>query len=148
MPTRIAERKLHLVAVAELSGACHDPLEHRIKISACRTDDRGKQLPDLLFFQRKLIFIAQMLIGTAAACTEMHTGHVCNRLYYSNELLGRIALFPEKYSDLRTKSVVGYMRRNILTILRHHRKIGFSLAGSLMLLLPAKWYLRYRHSKI
>ena len=73
---------------------------------------------------------------------------VFNRLYYSNELLGRIALFPEKYSDLRTKSVVGYMRRHILTILRHHRKIGFSLAGSLMLLLPAKWYLRYRHSKI
>ena len=72
---------------------------------------------------------------------------VFNRLYYSNELLGRIALFPEKYSDLRTKSVVGYMRRHILTILRHHRKIGFSLAGSLMLLLPAKWYLRYRHSK-
>ena len=72
---------------------------------------------------------------------------VFNRLYYSNELLGRIALFPEKYSDLRTKSVVGYMRRHILPILRHHRKIGFSLAGSLMLLLPAKWYLRYRHSK-
>ena len=63
-------------------------------------------------------------------------------------LLGGIALFPEKYSDCRTKSVVGYMRRHILTVLRHHRKIGFSLVGSLMLLLPTKWYMSYRHSKI
>ena len=73
---------------------------------------------------------------------------VFNRLYYSNELLGRIALFPEKYSDCRTRSVVGYMRRHIITVLRHHRKIGFSLAGCLLLLLPAKWYMTYRHGKI
>ena len=74
--TRVAERKLHLVAVAELSGACHDPLEHRIKISACLTDHRSQQFPDLFLLQGQLIFIAQMLISAAAACAEMHARHI------------------------------------------------------------------------
>ena len=90
--------------------------------------------------------ITRRLVLTHSPANNLHA--VFNRLYYSNELLGRIALFPEKYSDGRTKSVVGYMRRHILTVLRHHRKIGFSLVGSLMLLLPTKWYMSYRHSKI
>lgn len=73
---------------------------------------------------------------------------VFNRLFYSNELLGRIALFPTHYHDKRTRSVIRYMRRHILYALSVHRQIGFSLAGCLMLLLPTTVYMRYRHRKL
>ena len=71
-----------------------------------------------------------------------------NRLFYSNELLGRIALFPSHYNDKRTRSVIRYMRRHLLYALSVHRHIGFSLIGCLMLLLPTSLYMSYRHSKL
>ena len=73
---------------------------------------------------------------------------VFNRLFYSNELLGRIALFPSHFSDKRTQSVIRYMRRHILYALSVHREIGFSIMGCLMLLLPTPLYMRYRHNKL
>ena len=73
---------------------------------------------------------------------------VFNRLFYSNELLGRIALFPSHYRDKRTKCVIHYMRCHILYALSVHRVIGFSLFGCLMLLLPTSLYMRYRYSKL
>ena len=73
---------------------------------------------------------------------------VFNRLFYSNELLGRIALFPSHFSDKRTQSVIRYMRRHILYALSVHREIGFSIMGCLMLLLPTPFYMRYRHNKL
>ena len=73
---------------------------------------------------------------------------VFNRLFYSNELLGRIALFPSLFSDKRTQSVIRYMRRHLLYALSVHREIGFSIMGCLMLLLPTPLYMRYRHNKL
>ena len=73
---------------------------------------------------------------------------VFNRLFYSNELLGRIALFPSHFSDKRTQSVIRYMRRHLLYALSVHREIGFSIMGCLMLLLPTPLYMRYRHNKL
>ena len=73
---------------------------------------------------------------------------VFNRLFYSNELLGRIALFPSHFSDKRTQSVIRYMRRHLLYALSVHREIGFSIMGCLMLLLPTPFYMRYRHNKL
>ena len=73
---------------------------------------------------------------------------VFNRLFYSNELLGRIALFPSHFSDKRTRNVIQYMRRHILYALSVHREIGFSIMGCLMLLLPTPLYMRYRHNKL
>lgn len=73
---------------------------------------------------------------------------VFNRLFYSNELLGRIALFPSLFSDKRTQSVIRYMRRHLLYALSVHREIGFSIMGCLMLLLPTPFYMRYRHNKL
>lgn len=76
-------------------------------------------------------------------------GHaVFSRLYYSNELLGRIALFPGYYSDSRTRKVLSYMRRHITSVIAFHREIGFSLAGCLLLLLPTSMYMKYRKRKI
>ena len=73
---------------------------------------------------------------------------VFNRLFYSNELLGRIALFPSHFSDKRTRNVLRYMRRHIFYALSVHREIGFSIMGCLMLLLPTPLYMRYRHNKL
>ena len=73
---------------------------------------------------------------------------VFNRLFYSNELLGRIALFPSHFSDKRTQSVIRYMRRHLLYALSVHREIGLSIMGCLMLLLPTPFYMRYRHNKL
>lgn len=71
-----------------------------------------------------------------------------NRLFYSNELLGRIALFPNLYKDKRTKSVVRYLRHHLLYALSVHRQIGFSILGCLLLLLPTPLYMHYRHCKL
>ena len=73
---------------------------------------------------------------------------VFSRLFYSNELLGRIALFPALYSDRRTRGVLRYMRRHILYALSVHRQVGFSIPGCLMLLLPSSIYMRYRKRKL
>ena len=73
---------------------------------------------------------------------------VFNKLFYSNELLGRIALFPSHYRDMRTKSVLRYMRSHLFYAMSVHRAIGFSISGCLMLLLPSSLYMRYRHSKL
>ena len=73
---------------------------------------------------------------------------VFNRLFYSNELLGRIAMFPSYSKDKRTKKVINYMRSHIFYALTVHRQIGFSIAGCLMLLLPTSLYMSYRHRKI
>ena len=73
---------------------------------------------------------------------------IFNKLFYSNELLGRIALFPSHYRDKRTKSVLRYMRRHLIYAMSVHSAIGFSILGCLMLLLPSSLYMRYRHSKL
>ena len=83
-----------------------------------------------------------------AYATENLRHAIFNRLFYSNELLGRIALFPSHFSDKRTQSVIRYMRRHILYALSVHRELGFSTMGCLMLLLPAPLYMRYRHNKL
>lgn len=73
---------------------------------------------------------------------------VFNRLFYSNELLGRISLHPVHFHDKRTKQVIHYMRRHFFYLMSHHRQIGFSPVGCLMLLMPTRLYMKYRHTKI
>lgn len=90
--------------------------------------------------------IVDKLIDEYAPKNKEHA--IFSRLYYSNELLGRIALFPNHFKDRRTKKVINYMRCHILYALSVHHRIGFSLVGCLMLLLPASLYMGYRHRKI
>lgn len=68
-----------------------------------------------------------------------------NCMYYSNELLGRIACVPEAFCSKKTCGVMCQMRRHLPYILCHHRSFGFSLPGTLLLLLPTTLYMRYRH---
>ena len=70
-----------------------------------------------------------------------------NCMYYSNELLGRIACVPEAHSNPKTRSVLRQMRLCLPYILRRHRSFGFSVLGVLQLLLPTPLYMRYRLSR-
>ena len=69
-------------------------------------------------------------------------------IFYYNELIGRICLFPNIYNDPRVHKVLGYIKRNSDILEAYHSKLGFSKLGSYLLLyLPENLYLHYRHWK-
>ena len=73
---------------------------------------------------------------------------IVNNIMYYNELLGRVALFPEYYSDKRIINILEYIRHNKKILNRHYRLCGFSKIGkNLILYLPSKCYMRYRRTK-
>ncbi len=73
---------------------------------------------------------------------------IVNNIMYYNELLGRVALFPEYYSDNRITDILEYIRDNKTVLNRHHKLCGFSKIGEMLLLyLPNKSYMRYRGRK-
>ena len=73
---------------------------------------------------------------------------IVNNIMYYNELLGRVALFPEYYSDSRITDILEYIRNNKTVLNRHHKLCGFSKIGEMLLLyLPNKSYMRYRGRK-
>ena len=77
---------------------------------------------------------------------EWSTVHI---IMYYNELLGKVALFPEYYSDRRIKEIFRFIRRNRELLNRHYRLCGFSKTGKrLISFLPRCLYMRYRKSKV
>lgn len=69
-------------------------------------------------------------------------------LMYYNQLVGRIAAFPEYYSDRRIKESIHFIRKNKATLKKHYSKCGFSKLGVILILyLPIGLYMRYRHTK-
>ena len=69
-------------------------------------------------------------------------------IFYYNELLGRICLFPKMYHDPRVKKVFSYIRKHSDILMAHHNMLGFSKTGArLILYLPNRLYLHYRHWK-
>lgn len=76
-----------------------------------------------------------------------HEDSVYSRLYYSNELLGHIALAPQMFGDPRTRKVMRYMRLHFFSVMRYHREIGLSMAGAWLMLLPTRLYMTYRKRK-
>jgi hypothetical protein len=74
-------------------------------------------------------------------------GHAHNIMYY-NELIGKVALFPDYYKDNRMKEVFNYIRSNRIVLLNHLSLCGFSKLGAWMALhLPICLYMRYRKTK-
>jgi glycosyltransferase involved in cell wall biosynthesis len=74
-------------------------------------------------------------------------GYAHNIMYY-NELIGKVALFPELYKDGRIKEVFSYIRthRDILSI--HLSLCGFSKYGAWLIQhLPIYIYMKYRNRK-
>ncbi len=73
--------------------------------------------------------------------------HAHNIMYY-NELIGKVALFPEYYQDKRMQTVFAYLRQHRDVLLRHLNLCGFSKYGAWLILhLPIFLYMRYRKGK-
>jgi glycosyltransferase involved in cell wall biosynthesis len=70
-------------------------------------------------------------------------------IMYHNELLGKVALFPQYYSDKRVKDTLSFIRRNRNLLRKHYQLCGFSKAGMLLIsYLPSWLYMRYRKHKV
>lgn len=70
-------------------------------------------------------------------------------IMYYNELLGKVALFPEFFTDIRIKTIIKYIRRNKKILNKHYGICGFSKFGILLIyLLPTYIYMKYRNSKV
>jgi len=69
-------------------------------------------------------------------------------IFYYNELIGRVCLFPKMYHDPRVHKVISYIKNHSDILMTYHRKLGFSKTGvRLILYLPITLYLHYRHWK-
>ena len=69
-------------------------------------------------------------------------------IFYYNELIGRICLFPHLYRDPRVCKVISYIRKNSDILLKHHNQLGFSNWGAYAILyVPQSLYLYYRKWK-
>lgn len=69
-------------------------------------------------------------------------------IMYYNELLGKVALFPEYYADKRILEIFKFIRSNRKILHQHYRDCGFSKKGKwLIQLLPSTLYMRYRKSR-
>lgn len=69
-------------------------------------------------------------------------------IFYYNELLGRVCIFPKLYHDPRVHKVISYIRNHSDILKAQHRELGFSKTGtSLIQYLPDVIYLYYRQWK-
>jgi len=77
---------------------------------------------------------------------EWSTVHI---IMYYNELLGKVALFPDYYTDKRIIEIIRQIKQNKQLLNKHYRLCGFSKMGKLLIsYLPAYLYMRYRKSRI
>ena len=69
-------------------------------------------------------------------------------IFYYNELIGRICLFPHLYQDPRVSKVISYIRKHSDVLLAHHGQLGFSNWGvRAILYVPQTLYLYSRKWK-
>jgi glycosyltransferase involved in cell wall biosynthesis len=86
-----------------------------------------------------------LMQNESAAIIEWSHAH--NIMYY-NELIGKVALFPEYYQDKRMQTVFVYIKRHRDVLHRHLNLCGFSKYGAWLILhLPIFLYMRYRKGK-
>ena len=77
---------------------------------------------------------------------EWSTIHI---MMYYNELLGKVALFPEYYSDERIRKILRFIRGNKQILNKYYSQCGFSKTGKFLILyLPNYIYMKYRKTKI
>ena len=69
-------------------------------------------------------------------------------IFYYNELIGRICLFPHLYRDPRVSKVISFIRNHSDVLLAHHGQLGFSNWGAhAIIYIPQTLYLYYRKWK-
>lgn len=70
-------------------------------------------------------------------------------IMYHNELLGKVALFPDYYPDKRINKVFHFIKQNKNVLKKHYNLCGFSKIGMLLIIfLPSSLYMRYRNTKV
>lgn len=95
---------------------------------------------------KRVLVTQEAVKNETAAVKEWSTVHI---IMYYNELLGKVALFPEYYSDKRIKEILRFIRRNKHILNQYYRQCGFSYIGALLIsFLPSKYYMRYRKTKM
>lgn len=81
-----------------------------------------------------------------ATIKKWSTVHI---IMYYNELLGKVASFPEYYSDKRIIQVLKFIKQNKNILNQHYALCGFSNIGRLLItLLPTSVYMKYRKTKL
>lgn len=69
-------------------------------------------------------------------------------IIYYNELLGRVALYPEFHSDVRIKTILKFIKQNKSILNKYYSICGFSNIGRLLIIhLPTILYMKYRKYK-
>lgn len=93
--------------------------------------------------QLRLGMVDRLIKNKFPDLAEYSTFHC---LMYYNELIGKVALFPNYYTDRRIKRVFAYIRKNRDILYKYHARCGFSKQGILLLrFVPSLLYLYYRH---
>lgn len=70
-------------------------------------------------------------------------------IMYYNELLGKVALFPNFHSDKRIARVLNYIKQNKAILDKHYAICGFSKTGKYLIsYLPNILYMKYRQAKL
>lgn len=70
-------------------------------------------------------------------------------LMYYNQLIGRVAAFPEYHSDKRIVGAIHFIRKNKTILNRYYGRCGFSKFGKMLIIyLPTWLYMKYRRNKI
>ena len=73
---------------------------------------------------------------------------IYHSIFYYNELIGRVCLFPKIYNDIRIHKVISYIKNHSNVLFANHQKLGFSKIGAyLITYLPQDLYLHYRRWK-
>ena len=96
--------------------------------------------------------IKRVQVTQEAVRNESHTVNKWSTVHiimYYNELLGKVALFPEYHKDKRITQILGFIRHNKAILDKHYDICGFSKTGKwLILYLPQSIYMRYRKTKV
>lgn len=93
----------------------------------------------------RLELVDNIIHGKFPHLQEYSTYHC---IFYYNELLGRICLFPKIYNDPRVQKVLSYIKSHPDVLRANHQKLGFSESGAwLIMYLPNSLYLHYRRWK-
>lgn len=70
-------------------------------------------------------------------------------IMYYNELLGKVAFFPNYYSDNRINDILIFIKKNKHILYKHNSSCGFSRIGILLItFLPNYIYMLYRGIKV
>ena len=95
---------------------------------------------------RRVKVTQQAVENETDAVKEWSTVHI---IMYYNELLGKVAMFPDFYSDQRIKRILRFVRQNKPLLRKYYRHCGYSHTGMLLIsYLPTCLYMRYRRAKV